>query len=116
MKLWQLRMFGMAPELVREFPERERETSMMKVHELKSWPEYFGSIEVWRKTCEVRINDRAFKIGDVLALREWIPEFQHYTGRKALVRITHILDDKAPGVMPGYVVLSVVPFFGNIVK
>ena len=42
-------------------------------HDLKTWPEYFEPILTGRKTFEIRHDDRDFKTGHVLHLREWLP-------------------------------------------
>jgi hypothetical protein len=87
----------------------------MKVHELKTWPEYFKAIKKGEKTFELRKNDRDFEKGDILVLREFIPckicggrgramfggpdfdsccEKPHgeYTGRKIKRKVTYILE------------------------
>ena len=63
----------------------------MVVHDLKSWPEFFGP--VWRgaKTAEIRYDDRRYTVGDQLWLREWEPEEERYTGRDCRRWITHIV-------------------------
>lgn len=40
------------------------------IHELKILPEYFNEIMYGRKKFEVRFNDRNFKVGDTLLLKE----------------------------------------------
>ena len=50
----------------------------MKTHELKTLPEYFELVRTEVKNFEVRKNDRDFKVGDLLILKEWNGE---YTGR-----------------------------------
>jgi hypothetical protein len=42
-------------------------------HRLKTWPEYFRAIRNREKTFEVRLNDRDFKVDDVLVLQEFDP-------------------------------------------
>lgn len=97
-------------------------------HELKTWPEYFEKVVTGVKTFEVRENDRDFDIGDVLVLREWIPQksdpecevHNHlmgdgrctcgtkgkYTGRRHEVRVTYMTDLGQPD---GQVVMAIVP-------
>jgi ASC-1-like (ASCH) protein len=67
----------------------------MTTHELKIWPEYFEAVVDGRKTFELRKADRDFKIGDIILLKEYIPDYEnpHYTGRKIRVKITYILDE-----------------------
>lgn len=43
-----------------------------KTHELKSWPNEFEAVRDLRKTFEVRVDDREYKVGDWLLLREWV--------------------------------------------
>lgn len=81
----------------------------MKKHELKVWPEYFDALEhpdpLQRKTCEIRINDRDFQVGDELRLREYAPGAKVYTGRETVRVITHIIEG-APWLPDGVAVLS----------
>jgi ASC-1-like (ASCH) protein len=41
-------------------------------HDLKILPQYFEEVYNGNKTFEIRKNDRDFKVGDILMLREWI--------------------------------------------
>ena len=50
-------------------------------HELKILPEYFEALASGTKTFEIVLNDREYKVGDLLILREWTPLF-FYTGRE----------------------------------
>ncbi len=103
---------------------------MSKEHELKIRPEYFKAAKAGDKTCEVRKNDRGFKVGDTLRLREYQPckfcdgsgtrwvamdiladcecgkPHGSYTGDLIRVKVTHVLDESVAGVGHGYVVLS----------
>jgi hypothetical protein len=64
---------------------------MSNQHVLKCWPCYFEAILDGRKTFEVRSTaDRRFEIGDILLLREWVPETETYTGRHILCKVPYI--------------------------
>lgn len=85
----------------------------MKIHELKCWQESFLPILQGKKLAEFRRNDRDFKKGDVLHLREWQPEdplasnpTAHYTQRECLLSVLHIVHGPSFGVPEGYVMLS----------
>ena len=67
-----------------------------KIHDLKSWPEFFGPVLEGRKTFELRKNDRNFKVGDILWLREWEPLTAKYSGREIRKRITYMMEVSAP--------------------
>jgi len=57
------------------------------------------------KTFEYRKNDRDFRVGDHIQLREWSARTQQYTGRSMNVVVTLIVDD-CPGLPEGYVILQ----------
>jgi Domain of unknown function (DUF3850) len=59
-------------------------------HDLKIWPKWFADILSYDKNFEVRLNDRGFKVGDELLLREWDPEKRDYTGRVIRRRVTYV--------------------------
>lgn len=73
------------------------------VHELKTLPEYFNAIRNGLKNFEVRKNDRDFKVGDFLVLKEW--DGEHYTGREQIRKVKYILDNP-DYVKEGYVIMS----------
>lgn len=79
----------------------------MKTHVLKTHPEYFQAITDGTKRFEVRKNDRDFKVGDILELREYDPNTYTYTGEWTYVHVSYILDNPDFGVKPGYVVMSI---------
>jgi hypothetical protein len=83
------------------------------MHELKTWPTAFQAIWDGTKPFELRRNDRGFRVGDSLHLREWdtqdigAPFGGVYTGRSLVARITYVLTDGYfPGLQPGFAVLG----------
>lgn len=74
------------------------------VHILKTWPEYFEAVRQERKTFEIRENDRDFKVGDWLHLKEWCPDSKDYTARELLARVTYLTTWEQK---PGYVVMAI---------
>lgn len=81
----------------------------MKIHELKILPQYFISVVEDRKTFEVRLNDRCYKVDDVLILREIMSGTQEYTGRSTVKRITYIHENY--GMEQGFVCLGLSTLF-----
>lgn len=77
-----------------------------KIHDLKTWPEPFRAVGRKQKTAEFRLNDRYFKKGDLLNLREWNPDTKLYTGYSLLVEVKHILQSGF-GIPDGYCVMSI---------
>jgi len=75
-------------------------------HELKTWPEYYRATIGRKKLFEIRKNDREYKTGDILLLKEYNPETKKYTGRHTTVKVIYMLD-KQPFVPPGYVCMSI---------
>lgn len=45
----------------------------LTTHDLKVWPEFFGPIHNGDKLFELRYDDRYYKVGDGLVLREFAP-------------------------------------------
>jgi hypothetical protein len=95
----------------------------MNIHDLKCWPEYFQPVIEGKKTVELRMNDRGFRVGDRLLLREWKRSGAHspsgeplgdYTGRSTTMIVTHIVDESGAFPAPrwlrsGVVALSIAP-------
>lgn len=75
-----------------------------RVHELKLIQPYFNDVWTERKLFEVRKNDRGFKEGDLLILREYYKE-KNLLRRRITARIIYILDDQEY-VKEGYVVIG----------
>lgn len=85
------------------------------IHELKTWPVYFNEIVRGDKAFEVRKDDRGFRVGDDLLLKEYIPEgdediAEGYTGRILHRRVSTIFRDSTMGINQGYVVMGLKKF------
>lgn len=98
-------------KLVEEHHERARCKVERTVHEMKCWPESFTAIVAGEKLHEVRLDDRGYKVGDLLRLAEWYPTNKDatrgkYTGRKCSVLVTYVSKDKF-GLPPGLAVMSI---------
>lgn len=69
----------------------------IRVHELKVWHEFYDSLVTEdlskRKTFEVRRNDRDYKVGDFLLLKDYYPKVKAYSDKFTWKRITYILND-----------------------
>lgn len=62
------------------------------VHELKTWIEYFQLINSGVKPFELRKNDRGFKTGHELLLREYDKNKKCYTGRTLRRKVSYVLE------------------------
>ena len=84
----------------------------MIIHKLKLNSDYYSDSASGVKTFEVRKNDRNFKVGDILELREWIWSALDgkgtYTGDVHWKIITYILEDEK-FLEEGYVCIAVAP-------
>lgn len=76
---------------------------MTKTHDLKLLPVYFHEVVLGKKTFEIRLNDRDFKVGDKIVLREFTGVECEYTGEFVEGEILFITDFMQA---PGYVVFS----------
>lgn len=77
------------------------------IHELKTWKEYFEEVFTGSKTFEVRVNDRNFRKGDILILKEWDKDKNEYTGRKMARIVSFILEGGQFGIEKGFVVMAI---------
>ena len=77
----------------------------MGEHVLKIYPKYFDDILEGNKNFEIRKNDRDFRVGDYIILREW--DNIHYSGRQIRAKISYMLDDKFIGLADGYVAMGI---------
>ena len=78
----------------------------MEIHELKISPKYFDDVKLGNKRFEIRKDDRDFKVGDLITLREY--ENGQYTGREIKnILIIYILRDATEyGLMDSYCILG----------
>ena len=83
------------------------ETKPTGLHELKCWPEYFEAVMSMQKMFEIRKNDRDYRIGDIIYLKEWNPNKMEYTGREWGGFITYILPGGQFGIYKSHVVLGI---------
>lgn len=88
----------------------------MEVHDLKTDPDVFKVSFEGNKQWEIRLNDRNFKVGDLLILRETESSgfimrncgaSLVYTGRIIVQEITYILKGPIYGLEKDWVVMSV---------
>jgi ASC-1-like (ASCH) protein len=81
----------------------------MKIHHLKTWPDFFKAVKDGTKNFEVRRNNRGFKVGDLLILDEFDPEKQEYTGESLPVQVTYVLYsyEIAYGIEPDFAVMAI---------
>lgn len=75
-------------------------------HELKILPEYYEKVNLWEKSFELRKDDRHYRVGDTLVLKEW--KNGTFTDKEPLKRkIKYILRDCPEyGLMEGYCILG----------
>jgi hypothetical protein len=76
------------------------------LHELKTWPEYFGPVWEGRKTFELRNNDRHFQEGDELVLREYDP-ISGYSGRRIYAKVGFVLSGGFFGLPENLCIMSI---------
>lgn len=78
----------------------------MKVHQLKTWADYWHAVYTGEKTFEVRKDDRGFAVDDVLVLDEWDPIEQNYSSNRVYRAVSYVLPGGQFGIEPGYVVMG----------
>lgn len=60
-------------------------------HDLKCWPPHFQSVKSGAKGFELRLNDRDFRVGDTLRLREYCPVANAYSGDEVSRVVSYVL-------------------------
>lgn len=63
----------------------------LATHELKCCPEFFEKIGTGVKRFELRVDDRGFRAGHRLRLREWRRDREEYTGREIAVVVLYLV-------------------------
>lgn len=81
----------------------------MTTHDLKTWPEFFEAVTAGGKTFELRKDDRGFRVGDFLRLKEWRRDAERYTGREIVTRVNYLVAGPAFGLEPGHVCMAIEP-------
>lgn len=86
-------------------------------HELKILPIYFKAVLEDKKLFEIRKNDRDYKVGDTLKLKEWCPagttinedviEWPYFTGKEIVAEVTYVLKGGKYGLDKDYCVLGI---------
>ena len=95
-------------ELYSIYVDEEKRLNMefiKKEKELKILPEYFEDIKFGLKDFELRKNDRDYKVGDIIVLKEY--DDGMYTGRKLKKKIKYVLTGcEEFGLKEGYCILG----------
>ncbi|MBU5331435.1 DUF3850 domain-containing protein [Anaerocolumna aminovalerica] len=91
-------------EVIQDSIKESQSEEEQTVHDLKTESIYFSDVLSGLKHFELRINDRNFKVGDILILNETINNI--YTGRKIERRITYILENYQ-GLLENYCILGI---------
>lgn len=76
-------------------------------HIIKIRTEYYNAVLAGRKKFELRRDDRFFREGDSVILKEWNACEEKYTGRWQQVEISYVLRDCPEyGLMPGFCIFG----------
>lgn len=109
--LAKMRELGIGVPVVTPSAERivppQRESGEPRTHELKVQTQFWADLWDFKTTAQLRQDDRQYRVGDVLDLREYNPSFG-FTGMNCKRRVTHILrhEDVPYGVRRGWCILS----------
>lgn len=88
-------------------------------HELKVWKTFFDALWYGKKTFEIRKNDRNFRLGDYLILKEYDQRTGEYTDRYIRAYVNYIIDSRELtefGMKPGYVIMCLTNMLTNYVN
>lgn len=74
-------------------------------HELKILPKYYQAVWDGRKNFEIRFDDRGYRVGDRLILKEW--NRGKFTGRSVTVKVKYVYrGDGTYGIPENIVVMA----------
>lgn len=77
----------------------------IKTHELKILPEFYQAVYEGKKRFELRKDDRSFKVGDRIVLKEY--DGKNFTGMQAVFLIKYILRNcEQYGLKKGYCIIG----------
>jgi hypothetical protein len=77
----------------------------MADHVLKCWSQQFWAIRSGVKTFEYRKNDRGYRVGDIVVIREYDPKTGAFSGAEICRTITHMLTSGF-GLPDGFAILG----------
>lgn len=75
-------------------------------HKIKTHKPFYQSIVEGKKPFEFRLNDRDYKVGDVLYHIEYDPEKQEETGREIWCDVVYIIYGGQFGIPEGYCIMT----------
>ncbi len=78
------------------------------LHELKLSTEFFDDVSNFKKSFEIRKNDRNYKIGDILGFNEYDLDNSVYTGRSCFCYVEYVFNH-SDYVIDDYVILGIRP-------
>ena len=75
---------------IQELVDEVTSKKPIRIHKIKIELQYFEKSAAGLKPWELRLNDRDYKVGDILILREWDPKKKEFTGRILTRQITEM--------------------------
>ena len=78
----------------------------MKIHKLKTWPEFFWQVQRGDKKFEYRKDDRGFRPGDILQLELWDPAKNEYLDMHCSVKVIDV-HRSLPGMPLSHCVMQI---------
>lgn len=79
----------------------------MAHHDLKCHPHFFAAIVEGKKTFEIRRNDRAYRVGDTMTLKEYDPSLGHTGKETGPFDVVYLMTaEDFPAILPGFVIMG----------